>query len=260
METNIYYFSGTGNSLFIAQKLIEKMGNAKLISIAKAIKQKTIGFDETIGIVCPIYMHNIPLIVVDFIKKITQPKYFFIVFAGGGEMGNCMKITKKLCNSQKLKLSAVFNIKMPSNYTPYGCPPKEEQREDFEKAIQKLDAFARIITAGEQYMEKNDTGFFRTFVHPGLLYKLGYKYINQMAKSYIADEKCNGCAICAQVCPVNNITMIEDRPNWNSACQQCYACLQWCPQEAIQFGNKTSGIPRYHNPYIKVKAIIESAR
>lgn len=39
METTIYYFSGTGNSLKIAQDFANKLGNTELIPITKAIKE-----------------------------------------------------------------------------------------------------------------------------------------------------------------------------------------------------------------------------
>ena len=259
MGINIYYFTGTGNSLYIAKKLGKRIDDLKIISIPKIIKQNTIEPSEVIGIVSPIYMYNIPLIVVDFIKKIKQPDYLFIIFAGGGELGGCIKTTKKLCDSQNIGISSVFSIKMPSNYTPYGSTPEDKQREYFNNANDKIEEIAKIIISREKYIEKSRTSFIRTNIHPGLLYKLGYKYISAMAKSYIVDENCNGCTICQKVCPVDNIKIIDERPVWNSHCQQCYACLQWCPQEAIQYGKKTIGIKRYQNLYIRVNDIINSS-
>jgi ferredoxin len=260
MGINIYYFTGTGNSLYIARKFGEKLDNSKVISISKIIKQNNIEVNEVIGIVCPIYMHNIPLIVIDFIKKIKQANYFFIIFAGGGELGGCIKATKKLCDSQQIELSSVFSIKMPGNYTPYGYTPEDQQQEYFNNANNRIEEIAKLIISREKYMEKSSTSFIRTYIHPGLLYKLGYKYINFMAKSYIVDENCNGCTICQKVCPVDNIKIVDEKPIWNSHCQQCYACLQWCPQEAIQYDKKTVGIKRYQNPYIKVNDIINSSK
>ena len=148
---------------------------------------------------------------------------------------------------------------MPSNYTPYGYTPEDQQREYFNNANNRIEEIAKLITSRKKYIEKSSTSFIRTYIHPGLLYKMGYRYINLIAKSYIVDENCNGCTICEKVCPVDNIKIIDERPVWNSHCQQCYACLQWCPQEAIQYGKKTVGIKRYQNPYIRVNDIISSS-
>lgn len=61
MQTEIYYFTGTGNSLWIAKKIAEQIGDTQLISIPQVINQDTIAVGETVGIVCPIYMYNLPL-------------------------------------------------------------------------------------------------------------------------------------------------------------------------------------------------------
>jgi MinD superfamily P-loop ATPase len=42
--------------------------------------------------------------------------------------------------------------------------------------------------------------------------------------------------------------MVDGRPTWHHRCEQCFACLQWCPEEAIQFGTETAGKDRYHHP------------
>lgn len=259
MNTKIYYFSGTGNSLYVAKNLRERIENSELVSIPTVMDQTDDIRGETIGIVCPIYMYNMPYIVSDFIKKIKSAEYIFMVYSGAGELGSGLKETLRLFASRQLKLSALFNVSMPSNYTPFGAPPVEKQKlllADFENRVADI---VEIIQARESHMPGSNTSFFKTYIHPGILYRLGYSRINELDKSFSVDDNCNGCAICQKVCPVFNITMQDDIPVWNNQCQQCYACLQWCPTEAIQAGKKTVGVNRYHNPNIKVKEIINSA-
>jgi len=50
--------------------------------------------------------------------------------------------------------------------------------------------------------------------------------------------------------------MINGKPEWHQKCHQCFACLQWCPQEAIQYGKKTPKYKRYHHPEIKVNDLL----
>lgn len=259
MKTNIYYFTGTGNSLAIAKQLGDKLENSQLISIPKIIHKNEIIASEVVGIVCPTYMHNIPLIVADFIKKLKNPQYLFWVLLNAGEPGNILKSVQKLCSSQNITIDATFNVIMPSNYAPYGSTPEEKQQILFKDAEQKLDLITNTVGSKEKLFEKSNTSFFKRNVFPGLLYKLGYRFISQMDKSFIADTKCNGCEICSKVCPVDNITIIDHKPQWHNQCQQCYACLQWCPQEAIQFGKRTIGVTRYHHPDITLNEIIQSA-
>jgi len=120
MKTKIFYFSGTGNSIFIAQKISEKLDDSEIYSIPKVLENKDIIKSEVIGIVCPIYMYRIPHIVDDFIGKIESAKYIFLVFAGAGELGFGNKETLKVFTSNNLEKPSLFNLKMPSNYSPYG--------------------------------------------------------------------------------------------------------------------------------------------
>jgi ferredoxin len=258
LRTNIYYFSGTGNSLFIAKKIKKRIENCDLISIPSVIDKKTFT-EEVVGIVCPIYMYNAPYIVVDFLSKIKKAEYIFFVFAGAGDLGTAVKSLTNTFNSNRLNLSALFSIPMPSNYTPFGATPDEKQKELFGRIDTAVDDIVKNIQDRKNFIAKSNTPFFNSYIHPGLFYKLGYKYIRQMAKSFYIDNNCNGCSICQKVCPVKNINMKDKKPVWNDKCQQCYACLQWCPNESIQYGKKTAGIKRYHNPYIKVLEIINSS-
>ena len=64
--------------------------------------------------------------------------------------------------------------------------------------------------------------------------------------SYEIDEfKCIGCGKCEKLCPMNNITLPNGRPVWGDNCTQCMACICYCPTEAIEYGKKSLGKPRY---------------
>jgi Pyruvate/2-oxoacid:ferredoxin oxidoreductase delta subunit len=43
------------------------------------------------------------------------------------------------------------------------------------------------------------------------------------------------------------------KPIWQHTCEQCFACLQWCPEEAIQYGKNTKKKRRYHHPEIRLR-------
>ncbi len=259
MKTKIFYFSGTGNSLSIARKISSELADSELFSIPHAVKSQESVSGDVIGIVCPIYMYNMPLIVSDFLKLINDAEYIFFVYAGAGELGNGDRETENAFTQNNLKLSSLFNIKMPSNYSPYGSTPPEIQKELFSNVDKRAKEIIDIVNRKSDFRDTTNTGFFKANIHPGILYKLGYSRINILDQSFSVDETCNGCGICQKVCPVDNVTIIDDKPTWNKQCQQCYACLQWCPKEAIQAGKRTVGVKRYHHPDIKVKDIMTSS-
>ena len=80
--------------------------------------------------------------------------------------------------------------------------------------------------------------------------------VNTMDEKYYVDENCNGCGICQKICPVDNIKLVNEKPEWQHKCQMCTACLHYCPQIAIQWGEYTLGRARYNHPKIKLKELI----
>ena len=75
-------------------------------------------------------------------------------------------------------------------------------------------------------------------------------------KSFQSNEKCNGCGICAQICPVNNIKLVNSRPVWQHHCENCFACYIWCPSGSIH-GDIVSYAEHYHHPNIKISDMLK---
>ncbi len=257
MTTRIYYFSGTGNSLWAARVLAEKLGATTLTPMVQALAEgETRPTEDRIGIVCPVYMYKLPHIVVEFLRRLVTPVPVFVVVTMGGDPGNLFMWLRRLFRYQGLQLSTGLPVRMPSNYIPFGGVPEDSRLIPiFETAEACLHQIAGIIERGEANIPL-EYSRFRAWIHPGLLYKLGYRFASVSDKNFRVDQTCNGCGICASLCPVDNITMTGNRPTWNNRCQQCMACLQWCPCEAIQVGDKTRGERRYHHPTVKLKDIL----
>ena len=57
---------------------------------------------------------------------------------------------------------------------------------------------------------------------------------------------CIGCGKCVELCPLNNIHLENGKPVWGKNCTHCMACICYCPKEAIEYGKKSKGKPRYH--------------
>jgi ferredoxin len=255
MSTTIFYFTGTGNCLKVARDLAAELGDAEVISIAKAINKEIDLLTERIGIVYPVYMFGMPLIVKEFIGKLKsgKDKYIFAVATYGGMAGSALGQTARQLTSQGMQLSAGFSVKMPGNYTPlYEAIPLEKQNKLFAEERQRIKAIAETVKEKRQVKIENGP-FLLNLFFSGLLYNLFSPKIPLMDRDFWADEKCTSCGTCAKVCPVNNIEIINGRPVWLHKCQQCMACLHWCPVEAIQYGKKTSGRRRYRHPEVKVE-------
>ncbi len=283
MSFEIYYFTGTGNSLAVARDIVEKT-NGKLISIPAVINKQSIKTEaDSIGIVFPAYMahlYGIPLIVERFIKKLEDigSKYLFAVCTCGGlENFNGLPALKnlgKIIKSKGGKLSAEFSVKLPMNTMDYShipLPIDQNQETMFKNWKNKLEVIYQCITKKGKNKYKIIKSLLNWVMTPmyRMLQKIylielkkyskepedtNLKYYELMPltdKSIYADEKCNGCAICAKVCPVQNIKMIENKPFWQHHCEMCLACVEWCPKKAIHHCFRVEG-KDYHHPDVKI--------
>jgi ferredoxin len=74
-------------------------------------------------------------------------------------------------------------------------------------------------------------------------------------RSIAVDERCNGCGICAQVCPASNIRIVDDRPQFGGRCEACFACDEWCARGAVHHWSRAEGV-KYHHPAVTLRDMI----
>jgi len=257
-KTTIYYFSGTGNSLHMTKCLKEKLSECELVPIAGLIKQISIkATSDKVGFIFPVYNWALPKIVYDFIEKIdlSNTKYIFALATKGGPgrqyVIQCMNKLLKLKNKQldAAFLIKVFSANIMGSYNP--LHPKEKQKRRIRNAELKLEKIVEIVSNNKKGKGKK----FSIFPMKGS-HKSAMKKTNNMDEKYYSDEKCNGCGICQQICSVDNIKLVNEKPEWQHRCQTCLACLHYCPQKAIQYGKHTLDRERYNHPHITIKDLI----
>ena len=56
---------------------------------------------------------------------------------------------------------------------------------------------------------------------------------NYSDKLKINSEKCIGCGKCAQLCPMKNISVRDNKADAGNRCTMCYRCISNCPEKAI---------------------------
>ena len=61
------------------------------------------------------------------------------------------------------------------------------------------------------------------------------------AVAVVDSEKCTGCGICVDVCPVNAIEVNQEAVVNDETCTGCAACVSECPNEAIIIAQKKVG-------------------
>ena len=148
MKNTIYFYTGTGNSLWTARKLSDALGDTQQIPI------KLTGTDinhcpsENIGLIFPVHIWGLPAPVIDFVNrlKIDSSKYFFAVAVNAGQVASTLIQLQTLMQTRGLNLSSGFSLNLPSNYIPWGgaiTPAKQQSK--FNDAIEKINRIAATI-------------------------------------------------------------------------------------------------------------------
>ncbi len=260
MKTRLYVYTGTGNSLWVARQLASELKRATIEFMPcpqKAFKAQA----DAVGIIFPVHIWGLPSRVIQFVKhlKVKPRTFLFAVTVNAGQPAATLLQLQRLMASRGLSLSLGYSISLPSNYIPWGGPgPMDKQQKRFKEAQERVKTIAGAVMRQER--NKVDRGPLWQNILFSLLYKLSFRQVPTMDKKFWADEKCNSCGICFKVCPAANIEMTNGKPTWLHRCEQCLACLQWCPQEAIQYGEKTARYQRYHHPKVILKDMLEQAK
>ena len=138
MSTEIFYYTGTGNSLWVARTIADALGNAGLVSISQFRDESTTINADIVGLVFPVHIWGVPAPVIRFVKTLkgSQPGYVFAVAVHAGQVSNTLVQLKTIMAKNGLNLSAGFEIPMPSNYIPWGGPgPQEKHPRDKRKDL-----------------------------------------------------------------------------------------------------------------------------
>ncbi len=256
MSAEIYVFSGTGNSLSVAREIADNLPGSELCSIARMVRKHEIVPDgEVVGLVFPLYFLGIPEIVGRFIRKLKLDgdQYLFAVVTRGSSIldGAFYQINRKL-DKQRRTIDAGFYIHMPGNYVVhYDRYARRRQNKLFAKAKLDIQRIARSVQDRQRITRRELLGRIASIVYHRWL-----ATVNERDKNFFADERCNGCKVCVDICPVGNIVIIDGDVKWLGSCQQCMACLQLCPEHAIEYGNRTQERSRYHHPEVDYEDII----
>ena len=261
MKTDLFFTTGTGNSLWTARTMAYELGNAEIIPIQLITGNPVQSQADTVGIIFPVHIWGLPQKVIAFVNSLAADtsKYYFALAVNAGQVAATLLQLDKLMKTRGIFLSAGFDIVMPSNYIPWGGPgPAEKRVMRIHKAREKVRKISALIADGEKCsIEKGPLWQNILF---SWFYKFSFPHIPAMDKNFWVDDKCNACSICKKICPGGNIVMNAGKPEWLHHCEQCLACIQWCPKEAIQYGKKTPKYERYHHPDVKLEDIISIVR
>ncbi|MEJ8740924.1 EFR1 family ferrodoxin [Phocaeicola sp. HCN-6420] len=253
----IFYFSGTGNSRWVAERLGELLEET-VCSIADILAKKNsfVAEENTIGIVFPVYSWGPPAVVLRFIAElqtICKPEYVYFVCTCGDDTGKTPQLIRRAFERKGWICSAGFSVIMPNTYVAlpgFDVDPLPVAQEKLKKAEDRVKEIACKLAAHEHLMDccEGSLPWVKTYiVHPLFAHFL------VSAKPFRATEACISCGKCEAVCPLHNIRLTDGKPEWGNHCAMCLACYHHCPKHAIEYAKVTRKKGQYVFTKIKGK-------
>ena len=237
----VLYFTGTGNCLYVARQLAGKEG--EILSIPQLMRKKQFEIEaDEIGLVYPIYGHMPPYMVREFIKKAQlKAEYKFAVLTYGMRKCNAVEIWDGISRKAGNVFDYIGTIVMVDNWLP-NFDMNEQMKidkhipENLTKITFDLSNRLRWHEPVTQEERQQHEGFMSL---SGLDPEVGF--LMKADRSFRVTDDCIHCGICTYVCPRGNYQLTGQGVKMQGDCEFCFACIQNCPQRAIQFKKNEDG-------------------
>ena len=229
------YLSGTGNTKHCIERLVKLLDqSAKTIPLENRNIISEIKNNDTIILGYPTQFSNAPVMVRDFIKlnDIWGNKRVLCVTTMGAFSGDGAGCTARILKKKGAIILGGLQIHMPDSVCDSKMLKKsiEENRKIIFEADKKIEKAALDIQNGKYPQE--GISFFSHII--GLF-----------------GQRCIGCGLCSQICPMNNITIENNKAVAGNMCTMCYRCISHCPQKAITLIGKAVQEQCQYDKYIK---------
>lgn len=249
----IFVYTSTGNCLYVAKKVQSHFEKCELLSISQEYKKQNYNIDDdVIGFIYPIHYAGLPILAHSFFEhlKINPDSYIFTIgVSGGGKSDVSFYQVSKLLGRT---LNNSLEVRYISNYTRLGTNPTESRAKE---AIGKYDDIIDQFAESVKNKENNIKQFKGKIID--FEYNIFVKILRDRDKKFNVNDKCISCGMCEKICPIDNVKLVDGKPQWNGKCVDCMACINICPKEAINIGKSTIKKNRYRNPYISRNELID---
>lgn len=249
----VFYFTGTGNSLYIARQIEENP-----VSIPQIIHSENQEYSaDSIGIVAPVYGHEVPAMVKEFLKNaVFHTDYFYMILTYGNRHGGAAELAKKLCDECGIAVHYINVVLMADNWLP-SFDMNEQKKLDKHIEENMTEILADLAARRNRIAEVTEED---RAAHRQFLDRMSQMPSDAWQHLLRVTETCVGCGICEKVCPTASVRVTDGKAvHIPGNCQTCLACAHACPQKAIRLTvPEVNPGARYRNEHISLQEIIEA--
>lgn len=238
------YFSGTGNSRYALELFCDEYGKENKVfsieddNVIEAVKQ-----EDFLVFSYPVQYSTVPKMLRDFIsdnQELWKNKKIFVIATMGLFSGDGAGVLGRCLQKYGAEILGGLHLKMPDSIGDEKVLKRslEKNRELVKNAEEKIKRAVRLLKSGKPIREGigilyRMAGFF------GQRLYFGHKTKNYSDKLRVDEARCVGCGKCENLCPMNNIKIVDKKVLKNNQCTMCYRCINNCPTQAMTLLGKT---------------------
>lgn len=238
-SADIYWFSGTGNTLLLARKLAATLEglhvDVRLLPLESS-SPHNIDVNRTLGIAVPVAMQGTYPFVWSFVKRLPESRGTLVFFVDTllGYSGGILYPMKRLLQSLGYTPVGAKEFLMPSNvFLKNGMTEKKQLK--INKALKKAKRFAERLVEGKANWI--DIPGYSNFLSSISRSEGFWSFCRRLTPPRVDASLCNQCGLCVKLCPIQNIKVSDSNglPRHDDRCQFCMRCFSYCPQKAAYF-------------------------
>ena len=251
----IFYFSGTGNSRYVAQCLSERLGCVVADMPSCDIGGIEWSRSDFFGFVFPVYSWGVPPNVMRFIESLPESMIHHInvsdipvwcVMTCGDEVALAPEMFMKAFSMRGVAVESIWSVIMPNNYVllpGFDVDSTDVERRKLDEAPSRIVEIAEGISQHRKTVDVVRGG--QAWIKTKAVYPL-FRRWGISPKKWHSTPSCVGCGKCVRSCPVNNVVMEGGHPVWGEGCCSCLACYHSCPRHAVEYGKLTKKKGQYY--------------
>lgn len=241
MKGSVVYFSGTGNTEFVAKLFKDKFKEHNIeIKNIDIFKKKTITDDyDFLVLAAPVYVDFFPRFFINYITEklpMGNGRKAIVISTPGGRSSVSIPEARNILVEKGYKVSIEAEVLMPNNFyhsKGFKKPSKEEINLKKESAKDHID---RIVSGFINNVETTvGNSKVRELAARPIHNGFTLRYKKWAYDTLTVDmEKCVKCCKCSKNCPTKNIT-VGDKFIFRENCISCLKCIHTCPVNAFLY-------------------------
>ncbi len=236
---HLYWFSGSGNTLQVAELFAEKLRELGWSVELKPIETSApsdIDPTATFGIAFPTHCFAIPELIVSFVGALPQVDGTEAVFLGthGAFSGGVCGPLKRKLSAKGFRCVAGRIFTMPDSFWPITGKSFNHWLRNRMKT--QVDRFAVAVNAGQGSWSRIP---LLSDMH-GMIFG-GFFASRKFFKSchttvHVDLKRCTHCGLCVESCPVKALSLKTSAspPIPKMDCTNCLRCVAVCPTDAMR--------------------------